>query len=401
MPLDQAEIRRRATQFVHDWSDASRERAESQTFWNEFFQVFGITRRRVASFEEPVKKLGDKRGSIDLLWKGTLLVEHKSKGKSLDKAYEQALDYFPGIEEHELPKYILISDFSNFRLYDLDKDDIFDFALSDFPQKIHLFGFISGYKKRTYRDEDPVNIEVAEKMGELHDALLNSGYNGHKLEIFLVRLIYCLFADDTGIFPKDHFRYFIEKTRENGSDTGPIIANIFQTLNTAESSRPTSIDEELQQFPYVNGSLFDEFLPIPIFDGQMRAILLECCSFDWGNVSPAIFGSMFQSVMDEAKRRNLGAHYTSEKNILKLVRGLFLDDLHREFEAIKTNERKLKNFHDKISRLRFFDPACGCGNFLIITYRELRQLEIAPKPAENPNQAIAVPSPLLKGRGSG
>lgn len=377
-PLSQQEIKDRAYAFVKDWEGVSRERAEAQTFWNEFFAIFGMTRRRVAAFEEPVKKLGERRGAIDLFWKGTLLVEHKSKGKDLGKAYEQALDYFPGIQEQDLPQYVLVSDFTDFRLYDLDAGIETDFALADLPEKVHLFGFISGYTPHTYHDEDPVNIQVAEKMGELHDELLASGYDGHDLELFLVRLIYCLFADDTGIFPRDHFHYFIEnRTNPNGSDTGPILATIFQTLNRPPERRQRAIDEELQQFPYINGQLFDENLPIPLFSAKMRTQLLACCGFDWGKVSPAIFGSMFQAVMDKAKRRNLGAHYTSEKNILKVVRGLFLDDLLQEFERAKSDANKLRQLHERIARLRFFDPACGCGNFLIITYRELRKLEIA------------------------
>lgn len=377
MPLSQKEIRDRATEFAHNWIDVAREKAEAQTFWNEFFNIFGITRRRVASFEEPVRKLGDQRGSIDLFWKGTLLVEHKSKGQDLDSAYQQALDYFPGIRDQDLPKYVLVSDFENFRLYDLDEDEEADFKLKELPQKIHLFGFISGYKKQEYHEEDPVNIKVAEKMGELHDALLDSGYAGHALEVFLVRLMYCLFADDTGIFPKDHFQFFLEnRTAANGSDTGSVVATIFQTLNTPDDKRQTTMDEEQRQFQYVNGALFSEALSIPAFDAKMRSALLDCCSFDWSKVSPAVFGSMFQAVMDPAQRRNLGAHYTSEKNILKVIRGLFLDDLRQEYESIKRDARKLKQFHDKLARLRFFDPACGCGNFLVIAYREIRRLEI-------------------------
>lgn len=379
MPLlSLKEIRDRALAFAKEWDGTAHERAEAQTFWNDFFNIFGITRRRVASFEEPVKKLGDNRGSIDLFWKGTLLIEHKSKGKDLNKAREQAMNYFPGIKEQELPRYVLVSDFANFSLRDLETDEEANFALSELPNKTHLFGFISGYQLRTYHDEDPVNVKVAEKMGELHDELLESGYEGHNLEVFLVRLIYCLFADDTGIFPKDHFHYFIEnKTNQNGSDTGAILATIFQTLNSSPERRQRVMDEELQQFPYVNGQLFDENLPIPLFNAKMRTILLDSCSFDWGKVSPAIFGSMFQAVMDKEKRRNLGAHYTSEKNIMKVVRGLFLDELLREFENAKYNVNKLKQLHEGIAKLRFFDPACGCGNFLIITYRELRKLEIS------------------------
>jgi len=377
MPLTQQEIKSRAYAFVKEWEHTSRERAEAQTFWNDFFNIFGLTRRRVASFEEPVKKLGDARGSIDLLWKGTLLVEHKSKGKDLTKAYAQALDYFPGINEQDLPQYVLVSDFTDFRLYNLDSDEEFDFTLDELPEKIHLFGFISGYKQHAYHEEDPVNIRVAEKMGELHDELLKSGYSGHSLEVFLVRLIYTLFADDTGIFPKDHFHYFLEnRTNPNGFDTGSTLALIFQMLNTANEKRQSGLDEELLQFPFVNGGLFEEVLSIPMFNEKMRKVLIDCCSFDWSKVSPAIFGSLFQSVMDTKQRREIGGHYTSEKNILKVARPLFLDDLRAEFESAKNDLRKLTALRNKIAALCFFDPACGCGNFLIITYRELRRLEI-------------------------
>ena len=377
MPLTQQEIKSRAYAFVKEWENTSRERAEAQTFWNDFFDVFGITRRRVASFEEPVKKLGDARGSIDLLWKGTLLVEHKSKGKDLAKAYTQALDYFPGIKEEDLPQYVLVSDFTDFRLYNLDSGEEFDFTLAELPEKIHLFGFISGYKQYAYQEEDPVNIRVAEKMGQLHDELLKSGYGGHALEVFLVRLVYVLFADDTGIFPRDHFHYFLEnRTNSNGFDTGSTLALIFQMLNTPDEKRQSGLDEEILQFPYVNGGLFEEVLSIPMFNQKMRKVLIDCCSFDWSKVSPAIFGSLFQSVMDDKQRRTIGGHYTSEKNILKTARPLFLDELRAEFEAGKNDRRKLTALHDKIAAMRFFDPACGCGNFLIITYREMRRLEI-------------------------
>jgi hypothetical protein len=378
MPLSQKEIRENALKFAHEWADVSRERAEAQTFWNEFFMIFGIERRRVATFEEPVKKLAEKRGSIDLFWKGTLVVEHKSKGQDLDKAYTQALDYFANLKQEELPKFVLVSDFARFRLFDLDSGDEHEFVLADLPKNIGRFGFISGYQKRIYKDEDPVNIDVAEKMGQLHDALLDSGYDGHNLELFLVRLVYCLFADDTGIFnTKDDFEYYLrEKTKQDGSDTGRAIAELFQVLDTSPTERQKTLDEELSRFPWVNGKLFRETVRFPNFDSAMRQLLLDCCTFDWGMVSPAIFGSLFQSVMDKTQRRSRGAHYTSEKNILKVIRGLFLDDLYLEFESSKTSAKKLLAFHDKIASMRFFDPACGCGNFLVITYREMRLLEI-------------------------
>lgn len=377
MALSWNEIKDRALKFTKEWEGESRERAEKDTFWNDFFNVFGISRRRLATFEEPVKKLNNKQGFIDLFWKGTLLVEHKSKGKNLEAAFEQATDYFHGIKEHELPKYVLVSDFENFKLYDLDDKKEYEFGIKDFHKNIKLFGFIAGYQKRTFKDQDPVNIKAAELMGKLHDQLEQSGYEGHPLEVFLVRLLFCLFADDTGIFEKDTFKEFIEvKTNEDGSDLGAWLAQYFQVLNTPTDKRLKNLDEHLAAFPYVNGKLFEEPLPIASFNSRMREILLECSSLDWGKISPAIFGSMFQSVMNPEERRNLGAHYTSEKNILKLIKPLFLDELQAEFEKVKSNKNKLKEFQQKLGSLKFLDPACGCGNFLIITYRELRLLEL-------------------------
>ena len=376
MPLSWNEINKRAIEFSTEWKDTDCERAEAKSFWDSFFNVFGISRKRLASFEKPVKLLGEKHGLIDLFWKGTLLVEHKSKGKDLNKAYSQALDYFSGLKEYELPKYVLVSDFERFRLYDLEESSEIEFNLIDLSKNIHLFGFIAGYRKQTYKDEDPVNIKAAELMGKLHDKLLKSGYSGHSLEVLLVRILFCLFADDTGIFEKGVFTEFIEQVSVDGSDTGSKLANLFQVLNTPESKRHNTLDERLSQFRYINGKLFEEPLPLASFDSGMRNSLLECCYFDWSLISPAIFGSLFQSVMDPEKRRNIGAHYTSEKNILKVIKPLFLDELQSEFDGISNVKTKLRVFHDKIASLKFFDPACGCGNFLVITYRELRLLEI-------------------------
>ncbi|VXD22077.1 DNA methyltransferase [Planktothrix paucivesiculata] len=377
MPLSWNEIKQRAIAFSKEWETETSEKSESQSFWNDFFNVFGISRRRVGSFELPIKKADNKQGFIDLLWKGMILVEHKSKGKDLDKATQQAKDYFPNLKEHELPKYILVSDFQKFRLYDLDTDETTEFELKDFVNHVHLFGFMAGYEKRVYKDEDPVNIKAAELMGELHDRLKEIGYIGHDLEVYLVRLLFCMFADDTGIFNKGIFWEYIDlHTKEDGSDLAMHIASIFHVLNTPNDKRLKNLDENLVQFPYVNGKLFEETVKPAAFDKPMREMLLKDCGFDWGKISPAIFGSMFQAVMNQTERRNLGAHYTSEKNIQKLIKPLFLDDLYIEFEKAKGSKGKLETLHKKIANLHFLDPACGCGNFLIITYRELRDLEI-------------------------
>lgn len=377
MPLSWNEIRSRAIAFSEEFKGATRENAETQTFYNEFFHVFGISRRRVASFEEPVKKLGGDRGRIDLFWKGTLLVEQKSEGRDLRKAYSQALDYFPNLKEEELPRYILVSDFQRFDLYDLDTGAEHSFTLSELHTKVELFGFIAGYQKREFRDQDPVNIAASERMGKLYDALKEAGYDSLDLELFLVRVLFCLFADDTGIFEKDIFRSYLEEhTREDGSDTGPRINYLFQVLNTPHERRGKNLNEALARFPYVNGSLFVDTLLVPDFNGTMRAALISACHFNWSQISPAIFGSLFQSVMDKDKRRGVGAHYTTEKNILKVLKPLFLDALYAEFEMVKRDRRRLQAFHSKLAGLRFLDPACGCGNFLILAYRELRLLEI-------------------------
>ncbi|GMV61363.1 MAG: hypothetical protein AMXMBFR74_05320 [Parvibaculum sp.] len=382
MRLSWNEIRARAARFSEEWKDARYEKGETQTFYNEFFQIFDIPRRRVATYEEPVKLLGDKRGFIDLFWKGNLLIEQKSKGRSLVKAKAQALEYFPGLKDKELPRYLLLSDFQSFELYDLDEDTETRFALPDLKDNVEAFGFMIGVQKREFKDQDPVNIEASELMGKLHDALKEAGYDGHDLERYLVRLLFCLFADDTGIFePKDILLDFIQnRTQPDGSDLGARLNELFEVLNTPEDKRYKTLDEDLNQFPYINGDLFAERLRTPAFDASMRLTLIEACEFKWEAISPAIFGALFQSVMDRKERRALGAHYTTEKNILKLIQPLFLDELRAEFERAKALKRgraqAFQALHEKLGRLTFFDPACGCGNFLVIAYRELRQLEI-------------------------
>lgn len=300
----------------------------------------------------------------------------KSRGKNLDKAFQQAIDYTHGLKQNELPKYVLVCDFHIFRLYDTEEQTTLEFTIDELVLNVQSFGYLLGYQKKTYKEQDPANIKAAELMGKLHDRLEEIGYEGHPLEVYLVRILFCLFAEDTTIFEKQQFQDYIEhRTAEDGSDLASKIQELFQVLNTARDKRFKNLDEQLNDFPYVNGKLFEEILPMASFDSKMRQALLDCCYIDWSKISPAIFGSMFQSVMNPKERRNLGAHYTSESNILKLIKPLFLDELWAEFETIKGNKNKLPEFHKKISQLKFLDPACGCGNFLVITYRELRLLE--------------------------
>jgi hypothetical protein len=378
MGLNWNEIKSRALLFSKTWADACNENSQAKPFWIAFFEIFGITNKRVATFELNVKKLNGAQGFVDLFWPGVLLVEHKSLGKDLDKALGQAVGYLHNLKEYELPQLVVVCDFARFRVRILATGETVKFELQHLHKHVKLFGLLAGYKVQDIRAEDPVNIKAAERMGRLHDALKASGYSGHALEVLLVRLLFCLFADDTGIFqPAQAFRDWVgERTAPDGSDLGPRLGQLFQVLNTPEHQRNKNIDEQLGQFAYVNGKLFEETLPMADFSTAMREALLDACALDWSAISPAIFGSLFQSIMDDKARRNLGAHYTSEANILKLIKPLFLDELDVEFESVKGNRNKLLEFHKKLRQLTFFDPACGCGNFLVISYRELRELEL-------------------------
>ena len=383
MRLSWNEIRARAAEFIREWADAAYEKGETQSFYNEFFEIFGVRRRTVARYEEHVHRLDNTSGFIDLFWPGVLLVEQKSAGRDLTAARDQAGTYFDALSERDRPRFQLLCDFQTFELLDRDEREETRFPLADLPQHVEKFGFIIGVQRRTFRDQDPVNIEASELIARLHDALKVSGYNGHDLELFLVRTVFCLFADDTGIFePRDIFLQFIEeRTAADGADLGPWMARLFQALNTPPNRRSRALDEDLARFPHVNGELFAEPLRIPDFDAAMRQALLDAGQFDWTAISPAIFGALFQSVMEPADRRAQGAHYTTEKNILKVIKPLFLDDLRAEFRRLQARRdgrsmADLRKFRDKLGTLRLFDPACGCGNFLIIAYRELRTLEI-------------------------
>ncbi|MEI6528076.1 MAG: DNA methyltransferase [bacterium] len=394
------EVRDRALKFSRKWAEETSERAEAKTFWDQFFNVFGVERRAVASFEEPVRNLKGKYNYIDLFWKGTVLAEHKSRGKDLDKAGSQAFSYIQDLARDgrmdEIPRYIIVSDFDKIYLHDLDPDDqrdlqLFDqwhvktteITLKDLHNHVRAFAFIKGEKAVRLDPEDPANQKATDIMGELHDTLKDGGYEGHNLERFLVRVLFCLFADDTGLFDQPHcFQSYIKNhTREDGSDLGMNLAQVFEILDTHEDKRQKNLDDDLTVFPYVNGGLFQERLPFVHFNRAQREALLACCDFNWSKISPAVFGSLFQSVMEPKERRQSGGHYTSERDIMKVIRSLFLDDLRAEFGLIERDKStrrntRLEEFHRKLANLRFFDPACGCGNFLVITYRELRLLEI-------------------------
>ena len=376
-------MRDRARAFSAEWADATDEQRESQTFWNEFFEIFGIRRRSVARFEAQVTKLDATHGYIDLFWPGRLLVEQKSAGRSLAEAAAQADSYFDALRESDRPRFLLLSDFQRFELRDLDEGEDWRFSLTALAENIERFAFIVGAEVRRFRDQDPVNVDASELVGSIYRQLHKSGYVGDQLHTLMVRLVFCLFADNTGIFERDLFLNLIDdRTQADGSDVGGWLCQLFDTLNTPEPQRQTILDEDLARFPHINGDLFDGAVPPPAFNRRLREALLDAARFDWSRISPAIFGALFQSVMDSGERRRAGAHYTTEQNILKLIEPLFLDELRSEFERTKARApgrgrtRDLRRLQQRIAGLTVLDPACGCGNFLIIAYRELRELEI-------------------------
>lgn len=385
MPAPSAlDIRRRLSAFAKAWADAHSEAADAKLFWARFYECFGIRPESATIYEKAVDKLGGARGFIDSFIPGKLIVEHKSRGKDLGKAFDQAADYFLALPEAERPRYIITSDFARIRLYDLREGQHWETTLKALPGKAHWFSFLLEDEPPQIVEESPINRNAAYAISKLHEGLLAIGFKGRDLEIFLTRLLFCLFADDTGIFGDNGmFRRLVERTRADGKDLGPTLAELFDVLDTPEAERQTTLDDDLRAFAYVNGSLFAQRTRIPAFDADLRALLMRCIDLDWSGISPAIFGAMFQGVLEahspdesrQASRRELGAHYTSERNILRVLDPLCMDDLRAELAACGNSKPRLQALYDKLPTLTYFDPACGCGNFLVIAYRELRRLE--------------------------
>jgi len=375
------EIRTSAAAFAARWADETDEKAEAQTFWNEFLGIFGIDRRRVAVFEKRAQRTSTAGGGfIDIFWPGTLIAEHKSAGKSLEDAEQQAIDYLESIDVDDFPGLVITSDFATLRVRDLGGDNKpYTFPLTKLPEEIDRLGHLAGYKKREFSggDEEAANVKAAKLMGRLYEELSRNGYEGHDASILLVRLLFLMFGDDTGMWEKGLFAEFVDsRTAPDGSDLGAQLAHLFQVLDKEETSRPAAIDELLARFPYVNGHLFSERIDIPAFDRRMRDELVAATEFDWGKISPAVFGSLFQAIKSKEARRELGEHYTTESAIMKAIGPLFLDELEEAFVQAKDNKNRLEALHDRLAGIRVLDPACGCGNFLVVAYRQLRRLEL-------------------------
>lgn len=378
------EIRRRCTKVVADWADEpGDERQQAQSFIRDLLGAFGITQTKAALYEKRAKRTSTgRRGYIDALIPGLALIEMKTAGRDLEAAEAQALDYMEDLGDIERPSRIITSDFKTIRILDIEAEDGADtvqFPLEELPLHAEDLAFLAGFQTRAFGsvEQEKASIRAAQIMGRLYSELEKTGYSEHESSVFLVRLLFALYGDDSGMWERDLFYEFLEKrTREDGTDLGAQLVMLFQIMNQPEAVRPTTMDSLLSRFPYVNGGIFGESTSIPYFDSTMRELLIEACMFNWSEISPAIFGSLFQSVKSSKARRQLGEHYTTEINILKTIEPLFLDELRTEFKTYYHDVKRLEKLRDRIGQLQVMDPACGCGNFLVVAYRELRQLDL-------------------------
>ncbi|MFM5389164.1 DNA methyltransferase [Aeromonas dhakensis] len=280
-------------------------------------------------------------------------------------------------------RFVVVTDFSQLIAIDTKTQDTLDIELGQLAKHFDFFLPWAGMEKMVYRGENPADVKAAEKMADFFDHIKATNYPGnatkeqlHEMVVFLNRLLFCFFAEDTKIFSENQFTDLLNKhTQEDGSDLVGVFERLFDVLNTPAHQR-NDLPKYLNDFPYVNGGLFKKQIKVPTFDAKTRRMLLDSGSLDWSDINPDIFGSMIQGVADPETRSKMGMHYTSVSNIMKVIEPLFLNDLYEEFDKCNDNINKLKKLQVRLSRIKFFDPACGSGNFLIITYKEIRELEI-------------------------
>ncbi len=313
-----------------------------------------------------------KRGN-DVLWKKKVYfsLEHHQDLHVLIDALKQDV----AIARHS-PRFLIVTNLRQLVVIDTKTQDTLDIPLSDLPQHFDFFLPWAGMEKTQFQGENPADVKAAERMGRLYDLIHqdNPGFDRHALNIFLSRLLFCFFAEDTGIFQGGQFTNAVgSHTADDGSDLRNYLDKLFRVLALQKRD---GLPVFLQAFPYVNGGLFEKTLPVPQFGGKSRKLILECGSLNWKAINPDIFGSMIQAVVHDEQRSHLGMHYTSVVNIMKVIEPLFLNDLREELGKAAGSESKLVKLLDRLYHLRIFDPACGSGNFLIIAYKELCKLEI-------------------------
>ena len=389
-----------ATQFARRWTGRGYEKGESQIFWTELLtEVFGIDNPSTyIRFEEQVKV--DKTNFIDVHSPSTkVLIEQKSLGKDLRRGirqsdgsmltpFQQAKRYSAELPYSQRPRWIVTCNFERFLVYDMEQPgaEPQEILLADLGREYYRLQFLVNVKSEHLARELEVSMHAGEIIGEIYDALLEQ-YGDRDAEtlrllnVLCVRLVFCLYAEDAGIFGRDQFHDYL--AMHDASMMREALLQLFETLNTPVDQRSRFMRDELRAFPYTNGGLFAEPIDIPQFTPELASLLLQNASldFDWSEISPTIFGAVFESTLNPDTRRTGGMHYTSIENIHKVIDPLLMDDLHREFGEIcqdhspRSRRQKLLTFQDRLASLTFLDPACGSGNFLTETYLSLRRLE--------------------------
>jgi hypothetical protein len=367
--------------FAERWHKVESEKQNAQSFWREFFiDVCGVSDLREAEieFERPV--INSKKGttnSIDVFWKNTVLIEHKSAGKDLDIAEQQARGYIVSLPPALRPPVIIVSDFARIRIIEYLVNESFEFGLKDLPKNLsRIENIIEGHTGAITDVEVEADQKAAKLMADLYLQLENNGFKDHQASVFMVRILFCLFADDTRMWKSDSFKSLIQDTREDGKDVGSRIQSLFEILNLPKELRSNQIDELISDFPYVNGGLFREHIPTIHFNKGMRTALMSACDYDWGCINPTVFGSLFQSIKKKEVRRVLGEHYTTEESINKVLNPILFDELNEKAVLAWDNDVRLRQLQMDLGEIQIFDPACGSGNFLITAYKRLRRLEL-------------------------
>ena len=394
-----------AKEFVRYWDSEERgyEKGESQKFWIDLLQsVFGVENAtHYINFENQVH-IDKKTGFIDAYIDSTkVMIEQKSRGKSLTEAilqsdgqrltpFQQARRYIVDLPVDKHPRWVITCNFSEFLIYDMNKpnSEPLQVLLKNLPKEYHCLKILVNQKSQRLAKEEQISLDAGRLVGKLYDALIKQYKNPEdeetqkSLNVLCVRLVFCLYAEDAGIFgTHEMFGEYLRQFQQK--DVRKALIELFRVLDTAPPQRDPYMDDDLAAFPYVNGGLFKGDIEIPRFTDEIVDILVNKASagFDWSEISPTIFGAVFESTLNQETRRSGGMHYTSVENILKVIKPLFLNDLRREFDEIKeikvekTRNARLEAFRDKLASLTFFDPACGSGNFLTQTYLELRHLE--------------------------
>jgi N-6 DNA Methylase len=370
-----------ARKFADKYAKVSSEKQFAQTFWRDFFshllQIDDLTSTGIA-FEVPVRShLTGRVKWIDVLWPGVLLVEHKSAGEDLDQAEQQAREYLLSLDQIRVPPVVIICDFARFRIIEVLAGTTHEFSLEDLPSNLdNLNAIFSNKGIGSTAVEISADTKAADLMANLFLSFEKAGYTGHETSVFLVRVLFLLFAEDTRMMRKSVFTNFVSGSPPSGTGLGAMLQELFLVLNTEKRNRSSTLTPELNEFPYVNGGLFAEAISNFSFTPEMRQALIDATSYDWSGISPAIFGSLFQSVRDEETRRTMGEHFTSEQNILKVIGDLFLNDFNDRLAKAWDSPIQLKRFHTELGDYNFFDPACGSGNFLVVSLKYLRSLEL-------------------------